>query len=64
MYKITMCFAGILLITLGIALSVGITIYALKEKDNFGFLGFTLSFALIGLGIYSCRKGLKEKAHN
>ena len=64
MYKITMCFAGILLITLGIAISVGITIYALKEKDNFGFLGFTLSFALIGLGIYSCRKGLKEKAHN
>jgi len=64
MYKITMCTAGILLIALGIALSLGITIYALKEKDDFGFVGFIISFALAGIGIYSFRKGLKEKVRN
>jgi hypothetical protein len=59
-----MCTAGIILIALGIALSLGVTIYALKEKDYFGFWGFTISFALVGLGNLQFQKRLKEKVHN
>jgi H+/Cl- antiporter ClcA len=50
--KVLYIITGILLTLLGLFLSFGILIYSLKEKDNYGFWGWSLTFTMIICGIF------------